>query len=141
DSFLPFSSTGHLWSLAVEEQFYLLWPLLLAVALRFARPRRLLVVATSPPWASGVARAALDVIGAADARTTYGTDTRASALMIGAIVAIALKTFTPRRPPRLLLGSALAIAAGFLMLVRVESGTATRGGGAVFALAVAVVLW
>ncbi len=82
----------HLWSLAVEEQFYLFWPLVMAV---------ILVVLRLKPWVVGM----VATLGAAGStwlawylydpyalpwRIYYGTDTRATALFVGIMGAILL---------------------------------------------------
>jgi peptidoglycan/LPS O-acetylase OafA/YrhL len=79
----------HLWSLAVEEQFYLLWPILLAVLLKVLRRRvdLLAIVLAVMVLASTIWMAVL--YDAADpSRAYYGTDTRASALLLGALLAL-----------------------------------------------------
>ncbi|MGD0937538.1 MAG: acyltransferase, partial [Streptosporangiaceae bacterium] len=80
----------HLWSLAIEEQFYLVWPLILIVTLRACQRRRLrAAVALAGAALSAVAMAAIYVPGADPSRVYYGTDTHASALFIGAALAFA----------------------------------------------------
>ena len=80
----------HLWSLAIEEQFYLVWPLILIVTLRTCQRRRLrAAVALAGAALSAVAMAAIYVPGADPSRVYYGTDTHASALFIGAALAFA----------------------------------------------------
>jgi peptidoglycan/LPS O-acetylase OafA/YrhL/CubicO group peptidase (beta-lactamase class C family) len=78
----------HLWSLAVEEQFYLFWPLLFAAGMRFLRPRGLLLATLATAAASVALMAWLFQPGADPSRIYYGTDTRASALLIGVALAL-----------------------------------------------------
>ncbi|MDA8442017.1 MAG: acyltransferase family protein [Peptococcaceae bacterium] len=88
-SFGPLSPFGHLWSLAVEEQFYLVWPLLLWLGLRFVPSRRRLVGLTLVGvLASAIAMALLYQPGMDPSRVYYGTDTRAFALLMGAVLAM-----------------------------------------------------
>jgi peptidoglycan/LPS O-acetylase OafA/YrhL len=85
----PPTPLGHLWSLAVEEQFYLLWPLLLWWGLRHIRRRGWLVTAVLTLAAgSALAMACLYRPGEDPSRVYYGTDTRAFQLLIGAALAL-----------------------------------------------------
>ena len=77
------------WSLAVEEQFYLLWPLLTLLLVRFARPRSRTGLAVGAAALSTVLMAALYTPGADATRVYYGTDTHLMGLMVGAALAFA----------------------------------------------------
>ncbi|WP_438941204.1 acyltransferase family protein [Lysinibacillus parviboronicapiens] len=89
ESFGPASPIGHLWSLAIEEQFYLIWPLVLMIGLKTV-PRRskltLWILACAA--VSAFAMALIYEPGTDPSRVYYGTDTRAFALLIGAALAI-----------------------------------------------------
>jgi peptidoglycan/LPS O-acetylase OafA/YrhL len=81
----------HAWSLSIEEQFYLLWPLVVLGVLRLTRSlRALLVVTLGGAMASAVAMALLFHPGLAANRAYFGTDTRVQALLLGAALAIVL---------------------------------------------------
>jgi peptidoglycan/LPS O-acetylase OafA/YrhL len=81
----------HLWSLAVEEQFYLIWPPILALVLCIGatrlRRRRVLTVALLGAVASAIAMVFLYAPGVDPSRVYYGTDTRATGLLCGAALA------------------------------------------------------
>ncbi|MGH8988850.1 MAG: acyltransferase family protein [Acidimicrobiales bacterium] len=86
----PPSPLGHLWSLAIEEQFYLVWPFVVLGALYWVRNRSALVVgALVLACASAVEMALLFVPYADPTRVYDGTDTRAFELLIGAALAFA----------------------------------------------------
>ena len=91
------------WSLAVEEQFYLIWPIVLAVGLGIGatrlRRRRVLIVALAGAAASAVAMALLYAPGVDPSRIYYGTDTRATGLLVGAALAFLWSPGDRYRPP------------------------------------------
>lgn len=89
ESFGPPSPLGHLWSLAVEEQFYLFWPLLLGLGLRCFKQRKWIIRGTvALAILSTVAMALIYIPGHDPSRVYYGTDTRAFALLVGALLAM-----------------------------------------------------
>ncbi len=77
----------HLWSLAVEEQFYLFWPLLFIGGMRRLGKRRFAWVIAGAAVLSAAWMAVLFDEGSDPSRVYYGTDTRASALLIGCVLA------------------------------------------------------
>lgn len=81
----------HLWSLAVEEQFYLIWPLLFVVGARLLGLRGLLAATLVVAGASLWLMATLFDPGTDPSRVYYGTDTRASGLLLGSALAFVWK--------------------------------------------------
>jgi peptidoglycan/LPS O-acetylase OafA/YrhL/lysophospholipase L1-like esterase len=93
-----------LWSLAVEEQFYLLWPLTFsALAASTFTPRQLARMLRIVALASA-ALMALRYTPAAATRVYYGTDTHLFGLMIGCSLAYAFWDPTSRLASRRWLG-------------------------------------
>jgi peptidoglycan/LPS O-acetylase OafA/YrhL len=114
------SPLTHMWTLGIEEQYYLLWPLALIVGLRLARGRlRPLLVGTLLAMAaSALVMAALYRPGVDPSRLYYGTDTRAQALLFGGALAVVLAMWGHRPLPRALLQAAAVMGfGGFLAML------------------------
>ncbi|MGA1564844.1 MAG: acyltransferase family protein [Ilumatobacteraceae bacterium] len=87
DSFAAPSAFEHLWSLAIEEQFYLVWPVVVMVVLARRQLRDLAVVVTVGTLLS-IAAMVLIFDGGDPTRVYMGTDTRAFSLLVGALFAL-----------------------------------------------------
>ncbi len=84
------SPLRHMWSLAIEEQFYLVWPLVVVALLRRRRPRAVMWTALVMAVVSAVWMAAQFIPNQDPSRIYYGTDTRLQSLALGAALAAAL---------------------------------------------------
>ena len=129
------SPLQHTWSLAVEEQFYLLWPCLVVLACAGVhgartRGRRLLVLATLGAAAS--AAVTIHMSGrVAPGRVYFGTDTRAQELLIGAALAALLApTWRWREVPRRRQRSVQRAARYPLPILMSSAGLAVLAGAA-----------
>ena len=91
----------HFWSLAVEAQFYLVWPVLLIGALKFGGRLAAFALAVSLAAISTLVVATLYSPEADPSRAYYGTDARVAGLLLGAALAIVLKPGLAARIPRL----------------------------------------
>ncbi|GAA4884738.1 acyltransferase family protein [Serinicoccus chungangensis] len=138
------------WSLAVEEQFYLLWPLTLVVLLALAPTTRHRVTAVVLlGLASTVLMATLIATGADATRVYYGTDTHLVGLMGGAALALAwadpvhragLRTATWRRFRGPAVLAALLVLAGLMRWSGEDSALTFRGGIALASVATVVLI-
>ena len=136
------------WSLAVEEQFYLVWPLVTGALLMVASRVRV-AAALALGAASSLLMATLFTPGVDATRVYYGTDTHVMGLMAGAALAFAWAS--PRMALRVApsrwgrLGSAAVPLAAAVLLAEMalldEESTLTFRGGIVLAsLATAVLV-
>lgn len=91
----------HLWSLAIEEQFYLLWPLALLLALPRIRRQHLALATITLALGSLALMAVRFVPGSDPSAVYYSSDTRASGLLAGAALALfCWPALVDRRRPR-----------------------------------------
>jgi len=139
------SPLRHMWSLAIEEQFYLVWPLVVFATMRLARGslRALAVVCGVGVVASVAIMAALYGPGE-NLRAYYGTDARAHTILLGALLGILLVSWKPGAVARRRLSIAGAVAlAGIFWVWHVANGTSVRyyrGGSALYAILACVAI-
>lgn len=153
--FAPEQPLNHLWSLSVEEQFYILWPFILLIGLRLVREReanglrpRLALWTLGLALVSSIEMAILYHPSLDPSRIYYGTDTRAAGLLFGAALAM---VWPSRRLSRKILPAArrnldllgcvgLLIIAVMIWRTGEFSQFLYRGGFVVLSLATVMVL-
>jgi peptidoglycan/LPS O-acetylase OafA/YrhL len=94
--FAPEGPLNHLWSLSVEEQFYIVWPFLLLLGVKLVRETplpsgvrpRLAIATVALALVSSILMAVLYHPSLDPSRIYYGTDTRAGGLLFGAALAM-----------------------------------------------------
>jgi len=146
DLFSQKSPLEHMWSLAIEEQFYVVWPLVAALLLR--RHRRIDRVRNVALGGAAVSLAWMALTyNESDTNWAYfSTPTRLGPTLLGAALATFTLNRTRRTQRRAPERDILALAALFVMTMLVLSldgteGLYYRGGLAVFALASCAVIW
>ena len=125
------SAFRHTWSLAVEGQFYVVWPVVVVLLCRRSR-FAVLAVASVGACLSALLMATAWTPYGDPARAYYGTDTRAQALLVGAALAVVLAGRTATLPRRAFLSlSGLAGAVVTVWAWHTSSGGAhdLYGGG------------
>lgn len=145
------SPLEHVWSFAIEEQFYVFAPLFVIAGLVWfgRRGRRvLLLTALAGAAASAVWMAFLHAPGQDPSRVYFGTDTRAQALFVGIALALAARMYGPPRTDRgrraLVAAAYPALALHLWMIATVserDDWMFERGGFLLVAGASAVVIY
>jgi peptidoglycan/LPS O-acetylase OafA/YrhL len=138
------SPLRHMWSLAIEEQYYLVWPLIVFACLRVGRgSTRVLGWLCVIGSAASILDMRLRFHPGDPSGAYYATDARAHTLLIGALLALFLLAWKPGAHARRALAASLPALGVVLGAVHLASGTGStyyRGGSAVFALAVALLI-
>ncbi len=137
--------TAIIWSLSVEEQFYLLWPPLLYVALAIGMKRRKILIAlTLVIVAVTLHRFVLALQDAELNRMYYGTDTRVDAPLVGCLVSL-VASFQLRTRFRALLQIGAVVSAVFLIYAisyfTYSDQFLYRGGYTLVAVAAGLLIW
>jgi peptidoglycan/LPS O-acetylase OafA/YrhL len=131
------SSLTHLWSLAAEEQFYILWPVILYGAVRFGT-RVAFSIAAGAIFASVLLAITLFMGGASGYRLFYAPDTRGVSILVGCALALGL-TLRPLSLARLEI-PALALLAALLVTMDYTRLSVSGPPIFLFALAAAVLI-
>ena len=132
DQFTSLSPLQHLWSLAIEEQFYLLWPIVVIACL--SRSRKLLIGVTAVATVTSIGLMAFFLGEGDPSRSYYGTDTRAFALLIGALGALFAWHLRPSGRRTFFAGIlGLVALAGAFLFINDSDRWMYRGGFVAFA--------
>ena len=133
------SPLRHMWSLSIEEQYYLFWPLIVLGCMRITKGGvRLLAAICALGTVASIAAMWLLYTPGDPTRAYYGTDARVQTLLLGALLGIVLVRYVPdARRGRVIAWA--AVPALLLMFVAFATASGTSrlyytGGATVFAL-------
>lgn len=135
DAMSPMGVLGHAWTLAIEEQFYFVWPVVLLTLLRRGLSLRALAATTATlATVAGLLRFAMWMGGASMERLFFGFDTRCDSLLAGCTAAFVVgmpgRLATPERRALWRAAGVVAVAglaAAWVLAVR-EQGYMYAGG-------------
>ncbi|MDQ6697800.1 MAG: acyltransferase [Actinomycetota bacterium] len=139
------SPLRHMWTLAIEEQFYIVWPIVVMIAMRLGRGSlRVLAGVCVVGIAASVAVMAYTYGPGDPLRAYYGTDARAHTILTGALLAIVLATWPPGAVAARRL-AACGLGAFLVMLFAWHTATGTspryyKGGSFAYALLCSLVI-
>ena len=149
----------HLWTLAVEGQFYLIWPLIVMLILRFfnkgrqkseaLNQKQVLYVALGLSLFSIIEMALLYQHGVDPSRVYYGTDTRMFSILLGAALAVIWPSNRIMHHAgkeqnvffNVIGGIGLFLMAILVFTVGAQSTFLYRGGMVLFSLATVLTMW
>lgn len=147
DSFARPSPLRHLWSLAIEEQYYLVWPAVVLLGSRFLSRRAFLYAMVALAVGSTILMAVLFEPGADPSRVYYGLDTRLAGLLVGSALGLwrhPLTALTPvgadRRNVAVVAGVAAVGLAAMMLFATDTAPWMYRGGFLVVAVLTAALL-
>ena len=144
--YLGVSPLRHAWSLAIEEQFYVIWPLLLVLLAALRLKRRMLVAVVAAGAIVSVVSLATLFDPSNPSRAYYDTFGRAHELLVGALLAFALMWRSSVKADRGWKADAVAggalVTIGVAFALTADSWSGYYFGGSLgFSLVVAGLLW
>ena len=146
EAFESASPVQHFWSLAIEEQLYLVLPIVVAGVLAWRKGGRRLLAVVLGAGVLGSVLLSIQFSDLADptSRIYYGTDTRAAEFLVGAMLAVVLAGRPILTVPSRLKGWIGAVAAGGLIALcfrtSLDDPWVYRGGFALVALLSTVIV-
>lgn len=149
DKFGTQSPFTHLWSLSIEGQFYLFWPIIMIILLKFVKKKQAMFdIMIILAFISALLMAVLYHTGQDPSRVYYGTDTRMFSILIGTALAVVWPSTSLKKVlsknQRLTLDAIGAVATILLiwMFMRMtgESALVYRGGMFFFSVISAVLV-